>query len=96
MAENLPLGYINFHSEINYFNVDHRFSCWLIGEQKHLQEQAPGIYEDMIKVMILGKRKSVIRSALNDTLTRLERFSGNPFNITSDLYIQDDDLCGYY
>lgn len=88
-----PLGDIQ-EFEINYYNQEHRFSQWLIENRKELQDKVPGMYNNILTTMILEEEIPVIVKDLNDILDRLRQFPGDPFNISQELYLTEDDFIG--
>lgn len=77
---------------VNYYNQEHRFSMWLIKNQKELQDKVPGMYNNILTTMILEEEIPAIVKDLNDILDRLKQFPGNPFNIAQELYLSESDF----
>ena len=90
--EAAPLAKIYSFDIINYFNASHRFSRWLTTQREALQDRVPGVYHGILKTMLLGKDKDIIRRELNTALHQLERFSDNPFGVTCELYLKEEDF----
>lgn len=90
-GNNTFLGKIS-RSDINYYNQEHRFSLWLIKNRKELQDKVPEIYNNVLTTMIIGKEVPVIVKDLNDILHRLKQFPSNPFNISEEIYLSENDF----
>ncbi|MBQ9514775.1 MAG: ATP-binding protein [Ruminococcus sp.] len=84
-------GDINTYNEINYYNVDHPFSQWLIKNQTLLQYQVPGIYNSLLEMMVFSKNTTDILNFINSMLKQLKAFNSS-FEITDDLFLKDSDF----
>ncbi len=89
--EGAPFGKV-YTLLINYYNLEHPFSRWLIERRESLQEKAPGQYQRILKAMILGENADAIRTELNDTLSYLRSVSGNPFAVPAGLELKESDF----
>lgn len=73
-----------------YYNQEHRFSQWLIQNQAELQERVPGIYNDIIALMLMPRNSFI--ADINAILTQLRGYRNNYFNITDELFLTDADI----
>lgn len=69
------------------YNRDHPFAQWLIENREKLVEQAPAIYDRLIKTMMLSNAPERITETLNNILNLLRTIYGNHFRIPTDLVL---------
>ena len=74
------------------YNKNHPFSQWLITHQKELMEKVPGVYNDMIKTMVEGKKATDIMNFLNKSLTFLQKYQNNHFKIDDTIFLKPEDF----
>ena len=79
-----------FHKMYCY-NREHCFMQWLIQQRQALQEEVPGVYNDILRTMILSDSQSEILETINATLTRLKNYKNNLFNVSDILFLSEDD-----
>ena len=73
--------------KIKEYNPQHIFSKWLIEHRKNLQENAPGLYNDLLDAMQSKKIENI-----NKILDKLKKFKVISFNINDDIYLDEDDF----
>lgn len=91
-----PLVYtVSFVARMfRYYNQDHHFSQWLIKNGKELREQVPGIYNHLLKIMILERNKDELRLRVNGLLDRLRMYNNNHFHVSDELRLKESDFAG--
>ena len=77
---------------INCYNRDHRFSRWLIRHGEALRRQVPGIYNDLLKLLVSGDGSDQLMEPVNASLKRLREFQNNRFEVTEALFLQAEDF----
>ena len=77
---------------INSYNPEHPVSQWLIGHQRELMEKVPGIYNTLLKDMIMVIDKGKLCEKLNDNLRRLQSIPGNPYEVNDSLFLKESDF----
>lgn len=87
-----PFGYFCSFGLINYYNIDHPLSQWLIAHQAQLQKEVPDIYNGLLKAMLLSTGMSELMNMINGTLTWLQSFNGNLFGVSDELFLKSGDL----
>ena len=92
-SEDAPFAMINSYGFINYYNLEHPFSQWLIQQHESLQEKVPEQYQLILEAMILGKGADTIRVELNSIMKNLCSFPGNPFTVPERLELKESDFC---
>lgn len=88
----LRLGTVGPNGFINCYDLNHRFSHWLIQNQDELQTLVPNMYNSIIESMVLGKNKSNILRTINTVLYKIKHFRNNLFGITDELFLRDFEL----
>lgn len=87
------LGYVGlFHH--NYYNCEHKFSQWLIanGEAMRKKRRAEAIFRRLLDDMLTIQARKGLAKAIDSALNDLKRLPGNPFSISGELYVSEDDL----
>ena len=90
-----PSNFVCIHNSLylfNYYNKSHPFSQWLITHQKELMEKVQGVYNDMIKTMVEGKKATDIMNFLNKSLTFLQKYQNNHFKIDDTIFLKPEDF----
>lgn len=72
-------------------NQLHRLSQFMLSHAEMLHDKAPGIFQNMISILIKDNDEDLL-CHMNTQLKTLQKFPGNPFGITNDLYLTEDDL----
>lgn len=88
-----PFAMINPYGNINYYNLKHPFSQWLIEQRENLQKKVPEQYRRILETMILGKNGDEIRIELNSIIKNLCAFPGTPFTVPARLKLKKSDFC---
>ena len=83
-----------FYTDYNniIYNAEHRFSRWLIQNRQELINKVPRYYEEIISMMVRSHSPEDIINSINNILKRLAGFRGNPFDVTSELYLKPDEI----
>jgi hypothetical protein len=71
----------------DFYNPQHIFSKWLIEQRENLQENAPGLYNDLLDAM-----QSIKIENINKILDKLKKFKVISFNISDDINLDEDDF----
>ncbi|MBQ1517904.1 MAG: hypothetical protein IIZ46_06865, partial [Clostridia bacterium] len=75
---------------INYYNVEHWFSKWLIENREKLQTEVNPVYKRILQIMIESKEPKMVIKDLNDILDKLKGYKNNMFNIQDERLTQED------
>jgi len=77
-------------SIINYYNVDHWFSKWLIENREKLQTEVNPVYKRILQIMIESTSPKTVIKDLNNILDKLKGYKNNMFNIQEERLTQED------
>lgn len=73
-------------------NEKHRFSQWLIQNQTELLENVTGLYNDILKNMLMCTERDSLIADINAILTQLRGYRNNYFGVTDELFLTDADI----
>lgn len=75
----------------HFCNADHRLSKFMLKNADLLQQKAPGILKEMVRILQEENGEQLI-SGVNNLLHRLRSFPGQPIQVPSDLDLTMEDL----
>ncbi|MBQ2348687.1 MAG: hypothetical protein II388_10030, partial [Clostridia bacterium] len=93
--EDTKFGAIYYYRYINYYNVEHWFSKWLIKNREKLQTEVNPVYKRILQIMIESKIKEteMVIKDLNNILDKLKGYKNNMFDIQDKRLTKEDFIC---
>lgn len=87
------IGYVKLHGD-NYFNLEHRFSKWLIKNWETMEQNrlSASISHNLLAKMLNERSKTGLIEAINSSLDELRKLKNNPFHVTEELYVFASDI----